>query len=136
MKGRAIGGQVDVDAFAGCPWRNRKGAKRIVDYRVDMPEAETSVHGERAEELARIRPQGESAWATQPPWTDVGGVKAGTGFVGVWITQTTTQEAVRVSRYDQIFLTPMARYFGTDRQCRQDSPRGAWGGLPVQCHSS
>lgn len=38
-KGRAIRGQVDVDAFAGCPWRNRKGAQRIGDDGVDMPEA-------------------------------------------------------------------------------------------------
>lgn len=70
---------------------------------------ETSVHGEKAEELTRIRPQGESAWANQPPGTDVGGAKAGIGFVGVRMTQTTTQEAVRVSRHAQIFLTPMAR---------------------------
>lgn len=70
---------------------------------------ETSVHGEKAEELTRIRPQGESAWANQPPGTDVGGAKAGIGFVGVRMTQTTTQEAVRVNRHAQIFLTPMAR---------------------------
>lgn len=91
MKGRAIRGQVDVDAFAVCPRREAERTRL-------KPEA--SVHGERAEELARIRPQGVSAWATQPPWTDVVGVKAGTGFVGVRMTETTTQEAVGVSRYD------------------------------------
>ncbi|MDE6234319.1 MAG: hypothetical protein K2M56_01030 [Muribaculaceae bacterium] len=45
---------------------------------------------------------------------DVKGLKAGKGFVGVRLTQTTTQEVVGGSRYSQIFLL-MARHFGTER---------------------
>ena len=89
-----------------------------------MPE--TSIHGERAGQSTRNRLGRFGVGRTAA----VDGCRRHEGrqrLRGRTEAQTTTQEAVRVIRYDQIFL-PKARHLGTERQCRQATPRGGRGG--------
>lgn len=119
QKGASHRRQVDVDAFAVCP-------RSAEERRCLKPE--TSIHGERAGQstLNRLGRFGVGRTAA------VDGCRRQEGrqrLRGRTEAQTTTKEAVRVIRYDQIFL-PKARHLGTERQCRQATPRGGRGGRP------